>query len=367
MTKKIAFCITCMNRLHHIEKTLLKNMEDNYLPDKVQFILLDYNSSDGLEEWVKGLKGYMDNGILVYYRTVEPIEYHRSHSRNMSFRLSDAEIVCNLDADNYLGKGFADYIINSFESSIPGQKKIITSDCSARDSFGRVCVYKKDFFNLRGYDELLIGYGMEDTELYYRFLKQGFELESFEDPAFYSVIFHSHEERVSQEARFKKKRTIYVSYTSPHRTAFLILYKDNTCEYGSLIANRLLYFNVMDEHPNKIEMYLDEKNKVMLESYSEGEWKTAQKDDKNNLIDVKIDNVNHIIDEEPLIMKYANTIFYKVTDAGLQAQIIAEVPDAINYSIARRKMRNNKEITNPDGYGRGVVFRNFDYKNPIIL
>ena len=37
--KKIAFCITCMNRLSHIQQTLVQNMEDNWLPDDVEFIL----------------------------------------------------------------------------------------------------------------------------------------------------------------------------------------------------------------------------------------------------------------------------------------------------------------------------------------
>jgi len=43
--KQLAFCVTSMNRLSHIQQTLIKNMEDNFLPDKVEFILLDYNST----------------------------------------------------------------------------------------------------------------------------------------------------------------------------------------------------------------------------------------------------------------------------------------------------------------------------------
>jgi cellulose synthase/poly-beta-1,6-N-acetylglucosamine synthase-like glycosyltransferase len=109
--KKIAFCITCMNRLSHLQETLIENIEDNLLISDVEFILLDYNSSDGLENWVKSLTKYLDNGILTFYRTDTPIVYHRSHSRNMAIRLSEADIVCNLDADNFLGKNFANTVI----------------------------------------------------------------------------------------------------------------------------------------------------------------------------------------------------------------------------------------------------------------
>jgi hypothetical protein len=38
-------------------------MEDNFLPDEVEYILLDYNSTDGLEEWVKTLQKHIDIGI----------------------------------------------------------------------------------------------------------------------------------------------------------------------------------------------------------------------------------------------------------------------------------------------------------------
>ena len=88
-----------MNRLHHLKETLLKNIEDNISYGKLEFILLDYNSSDGLEEWVKSkLAKYIDNGILKYHRTSEPKSFHRSHSRNVALKLGSGDILCNLDA-----------------------------------------------------------------------------------------------------------------------------------------------------------------------------------------------------------------------------------------------------------------------------
>jgi len=85
--KKIAFCTTCMNRMHHLRQTLEKNIQDNHLPDRVEFIVLDYNSQDDLEQWLRqNMKSYINTGILVYYKTFEPEYYLRSHSRNMAFR-----------------------------------------------------------------------------------------------------------------------------------------------------------------------------------------------------------------------------------------------------------------------------------------
>ena len=63
--KQISFCITCMNRLKHLQETLEKNILDNFLVDEVEFVVLDYNSQDGLEEWIaQSMMKYIEMGIL---------------------------------------------------------------------------------------------------------------------------------------------------------------------------------------------------------------------------------------------------------------------------------------------------------------
>ena len=221
MEKKLAFCITCMNRLSHIRATLVKNMEDNFLPDKVEFILLDYHSTDGLEEWVKTLQNYIEIGILHYYRTDIPAHYHRSHSRNMAFRLSNAKIVCNLDADNYLGKGFAKYVLKKFESA--KGHILITSALNNRDIYGRFCALKSDFMDIRGYNEHLSEYGNEDSDLFHRLIGHGLQQKVFHNRKFYIGITHSFADRIAQESYYQSLENLYLSYSSPFRTDFLIL------------------------------------------------------------------------------------------------------------------------------------------------
>ena len=50
---KISFCTVCMNRLHHLKMTLQKNISDNRDYSNLEFIILDYNSSDGLGEYIR--------------------------------------------------------------------------------------------------------------------------------------------------------------------------------------------------------------------------------------------------------------------------------------------------------------------------
>ena len=166
--KQLSFCIVCRNRLEHLQQTLITNLKENNRK-YVEFVLLDYNSDDGLEYWVKeNLMHYLSTGILVYYRNSSAYFFHRTHSRNMAIRLSTGKIVCNLDADNYLGEGNADYILNLFHQN---ENIFVTSDYSKRDIVGRVYMYKNDFVKVNGYNEAFEGYGFEDVELYHRLQK----------------------------------------------------------------------------------------------------------------------------------------------------------------------------------------------------
>ena len=45
---KISICTTCMNRLDDLKQTLPQNILDNADYTRTEFVLIDYNSSDGL-------------------------------------------------------------------------------------------------------------------------------------------------------------------------------------------------------------------------------------------------------------------------------------------------------------------------------
>src|SRR5690554_5518624 len=214
MEYKISFCITCMNRLSHLQETLPKNIHDNYLLGDVEFVLLDYNSSDGLESWVKNdMKKYIDLGILSYYKTFEPNHYLRSHSRNVVFRLANGNIVCNLDADNFLGSGFAQEMINEFEKEA---NIFYTSDLQSTDAFGRVVMLKNDFLAIRGYNEALRGYGHEDADLFSRLEKNGLRHLYYENEKYNIAIKHSKFERINNETTYNKLHLLYISYINPY-------------------------------------------------------------------------------------------------------------------------------------------------------
>ena len=65
--KKLTFVMALMNRKHQIEKTLIKNLEDNWEDrDDVEFVLMDVSSKDGFREWLQeqDLDKYTKSGIF---------------------------------------------------------------------------------------------------------------------------------------------------------------------------------------------------------------------------------------------------------------------------------------------------------------
>jgi hypothetical protein len=91
-----------MGRLHHLCETLPKNIEDNIYPN-VEFVILNYNSPDNLDEWMKQYVQLMDDGKILYLKESTIRFYSMTHSRNVAFKAATGDIVCNVDADNFTG------------------------------------------------------------------------------------------------------------------------------------------------------------------------------------------------------------------------------------------------------------------------
>src|SRR5882757_9614345 len=103
----IAFCTTCKDRTQHLKFTLPKNLADNKNYNNCKFIVLDYNSQDDLSAYLLSQhKLDILSGKLIVYSYCEDVPFHMTHAKNMAHRLGiieGADILVNLDADNYTG------------------------------------------------------------------------------------------------------------------------------------------------------------------------------------------------------------------------------------------------------------------------
>jgi hypothetical protein len=163
----VSLCTTCMGRLQHVKKTLIRNLEANirFYPN-VEVILLDYNSKDGLDKWVeKNCSRYIDMGLLKYYKTFDPTHFWMSHAKNMAALLATGDIIVNVDADNFTGEGFAESTSKMFTTRQDSFCRCSSRTSSGWGNNGRIALTRSNFIRLGGYDEAMTGWGWEDTDL----------------------------------------------------------------------------------------------------------------------------------------------------------------------------------------------------------
>ncbi|MHA2217464.1 MAG: glycosyltransferase [Candidatus Hodarchaeales archaeon] len=210
----ISLCTTCMNRLDDLSVTLQKNIEDNIDYPRIEFVVLDYNSTkDDVGQWIKDhVMEYIKAGKLNYYRTEEPTSFSMSNSRNMAFRAARGFIVNNVDADSFVNPGFADYL-NQLAYQQPN-KAIFAK--SRRMMRGRIGFYKHEFIDLLGgYDESnLTGYGHDDHDIVHRAYGLGFKLMYYGSKFYDGAPSKKHQidNFIEKNWRYTEKRNKLISY-----------------------------------------------------------------------------------------------------------------------------------------------------------
>ncbi|HEY1171032.1 MAG TPA: glycosyltransferase [Verrucomicrobiae bacterium] len=194
--KLISFCTTCMGRLHHLKQTLLANMEVcRDMPD-VEFCLVNYNSQDGMDAWVKTELGeQLKSGRLRYVHTMKPKQFKMGVAKNMAHVLGTGMFLVNVDADNFLTPEY----VQALRSEIAAGGEVIhfpSDDRAWGGGFGRVAVRADLFRAVGGYDEEHSGWGAEDWDLVQRAQRMSRRALRLLDPHVLSYIDHDDEERL---------------------------------------------------------------------------------------------------------------------------------------------------------------------------
>ncbi|MCK8496086.1 glycosyltransferase family 2 protein [Spirosoma sp. RP8] len=341
-----------MNRTYHLKKTLIKNLEDNSDDQDLEYVLLNYNSGDDMEDWVKkDLQTYIDSGKLVYYRTYEPNFFSQSHSRNMAYKLASGDILCNIDADNFTGINFSKYVLELFRSKNIFLSAAISSD-ESKDTgiLGRICLLKKDFLKIGGYDEGMKGYGYEDTDLKLRLRSIGNE-EVFINKRYCEYIQHQNDVRVSNEKLAYLIKVILLKKETYYKSSLYFLYTNGECEQYQVIDN---YF----VKSKSVENCFYEKGKKT--------WKHG----------LNIVNKFHwILKDQQIELKnkkgveaYFNLSEFSIIDIRTEIEEMYILKSTIvNRNLMEKSAQQNKIIKNLKGFGRGIVYKNFDLSKKITL
>ena len=337
-----------MNRLHHLKETLVQNIEDNKEYPNIEFVILDYNSSDGLEEWVKkDLHQYIVSGVLKFYRTTDNPYFDRSHSRNVLFRLASGDIVCNIDADNFAGKGFASYVNECFQQE---ESIYLVADTKKRfyflrNAFGRFCVRRSDYLRIGGLDEEMKSYGSETVDLYERLALAGLNEKVIEKTSFLQTISHGDEERISNEVFLQTLAHFYIRFISQEESEFLILYNDFSFDTGFIV-------------PEREDIHLPASLKE--NTFRRGQWSAKGNQvvfsDENNSVKILLQSERDLMD--------GNNRFYELDDRNFLLNVAKNYSFIANVDKQRKNKIDKNPIVNQGNFGRGKVS---DWQNSFIV
>lgn len=148
---KIVFATTVKNRAFHLAQTLPINLAGN---PRSTFVILDYGSKDAL---APVLDPHRDSERVAVYHYNAAGAFHMAHAKNMAHRLGmfeGADVLVNLDADNYLGDGFENFIAANFKRNSFLWSGIVKGHGrKLRGVSGRIGVTPNAFLKAGGYDE----------------------------------------------------------------------------------------------------------------------------------------------------------------------------------------------------------------------
>jgi hypothetical protein len=190
---KIAFVTTCKGRLEHLKQTLPRNLADNAAFKDAVFVVLDYDSPDDLQPYLTHTHASdIASGRLVVYRYQNGGKpFAMAHSKNMAARcgmLEGADILVTLDADNFTGPNFAQFVADAFKEPgvLPGiflcpnylHIKSLPHGVNrpVRGYAGRLSVWASTFLKVGGYDEIYNTWRGEDIDMNFRLQRMGYSM-----------------------------------------------------------------------------------------------------------------------------------------------------------------------------------------------
>ena len=214
LSGKVSYCITCKNRIEHLRQTLRANLDAENNDPLVEFVLLNYQSEDGLAEWIQAnFAAEIASGRLIHaYHSPAPF-FRMTHAKNLAHRVASGDILCNLDADNFLPHGFAQLVRYKFAGCRDGIliKRQLSSFAFVFDRqirrllhmrrqpsglSGRIAVHRDLFMRLGGYDERLSAWGGDDLDFTVRARDAGARIFGMSQTMWGDVIQHENELRV---------------------------------------------------------------------------------------------------------------------------------------------------------------------------
>ena len=177
---KYSIITTCKGRLHHLKQTLPAFVQQA----DAEVVVVDYDCPDKTADYVRA----NFPTVKVVQLADRPI-FNLSKARNAGVEVATGEIFIFLDADILPASDFTEKA-----ASLPAEtygEFIFTNDVR-----GSCVVPAAQFHLVGGYDEVILGYGAEDLDLYLRLRLAGLKRDVLSETLIEKVIRNTGRERV---------------------------------------------------------------------------------------------------------------------------------------------------------------------------
>lgn len=184
----ISIIIPCKNRLNHLLKTyaLTRRVEGDY-----EVIIVDYSCPMDTIGYFK--RAYPNDSRLKLVKAeVGPDEWNLSHARNIGFQHSIGETLLFIDADTMLKPEFlTNHVLK--DGTFYSGSWLYASGCCM--------VSRKYFLEVKGYNEVVQGWGTDDFCLYKRLRNIGLTQVHFNEKLYKNI---PHPDKIRNQYHGKK-------------------------------------------------------------------------------------------------------------------------------------------------------------------
>lgn len=161
MRTVLSFCTTCRNRLWQLQQTFSVNAEIVANDPRLEWVIVNYGSADGLAEFARGaMKDLPENICYVEDHSGQP--WHASRAKNLAHRAARGRFLFNLDCDNYIGLHVETMLAGFAQGHRIGH---FWSGLGDDGTCGRIGIEANLFHQIGGYDESMLPMGFQDIDL----------------------------------------------------------------------------------------------------------------------------------------------------------------------------------------------------------
>lgn len=155
-----------MNRTDDLRWVMPRLLAAASVSPPVEIVVLDYNSQDGLADYMAVVCSIVHGASVLYWRYEGRDYYHMAHARNLAMKAGSGDYLLSFLADVSMSPDYIQALRQELEAGC------VWAHHSDR-FVGVICVARDEFVAAGGYDERFEFYGKEDKDLLARLHRRG--------------------------------------------------------------------------------------------------------------------------------------------------------------------------------------------------